>query len=125
MNDMRKGSDLSIANALEEHYRSLDKKDTRPNILFIITDQQHAGMMSCTGNKWLGSPALDALARDGIRYELAYSTNPVCVPSRISMATGMMPNQLGASDNKQGMKIEELPPEVNEYSLGKPPQLYS
>jgi len=29
------------------------KKDDRPNILFIITDKQNAGMMSCTGNKWL------------------------------------------------------------------------
>jgi len=95
------------------------KKDTRPNILFIITDQQHAGMMSCTGNKWLQTPALDALAEDGIRFENAYSANPVCVPSRTSMATGMMPNRLGASNNNLGMKIRELPPVVDENSLGK------
>ena len=36
-------------------------KDDRPNILFIMTDQQHAGMMSCTGNKWLKTPAMDSL----------------------------------------------------------------
>jgi len=94
-------------------------KDDRPNILFIITDQQHAGMMSCTGNKWLKTRALDALSQEGIRFENAYCTNPVCVPSRISMATGMMPNQLGARNNGLGMKIEELPPEVNENSMGK------
>ena len=37
-------------------------KDGRPNILFIMTDQAHAGMMSCTGNKWVETPAMDSLA---------------------------------------------------------------
>jgi len=91
----------------------------RPNILFIMTDQQHARMMSCAGNIWLNTPALDGLADDGIRFELAYSANPVCVPSRTSMATGMMPGRLGADDNKAGMKIEQLPPEVDANSMGK------
>ena len=98
---------------------NVEKKDNIPNILLIITDQQHAGMMSCAGNKWLETPALDALAKDGVRFERAYCANPVCVPSRISMATGMMPNRLGASDNGLGMKINELPREVDENSLGK------
>ena len=51
------------------------------NILFIMTDQQHAGMMSCAGNKHLTTPAMDSLARDGIQFKKAYCTNPVCVPS--------------------------------------------
>ncbi|MHC4252450.1 MAG: sulfatase-like hydrolase/transferase, partial [Planctomycetota bacterium] len=62
-------------------------ENQRPNILFIMTDQQHAGMMSCTGNTWLKTPALDSLAREGIRFERAYSANPYCVPSRSAMAT--------------------------------------
>jgi len=95
------------------------ERDKRPNIVLIITDQQHAGMMSCTGNKWLKTPAMDSLAQDGIRFEKAYSSNPVCVPSRTAMATGMMPNRLGAEDNGAGMKISELPPEVDENSMGK------
>jgi len=95
------------------------KRDNRPNILFIMTDQQHAGMMSCTGNRWLKTPAMDSLAQDGFRFERAYASNPVCVPSRTAMATGMMPNRLGASSNGLGMKIQKLPPEVNDNSLGK------
>jgi choline-sulfatase len=94
-------------------------KPDRPNILLIITDQQHSGMMSCAGNKWLKTPAMDSLAQDGVRFERAYCANPVCVPSRTSMATGMMPNRLGASDNGVGMKIAELPPQVDRNSLGK------
>jgi len=91
----------------------------RPNILFIMTDQQHAGMMSCTGNKWLKTPAMDGLAQNGIRFERAYSSNPVCVPSRTAMATGMMPNRLGADDNGSGMRVQKLPSEVDDNSLGK------
>lgn len=91
----------------------------KPNILFIMTDQQHARMMSCAGNKWLKTPALDAMAADGIRFEKAYSANPVCVPSRISMATGVMPCRLGADDNHTGSAIKQLPPEVDANSMGK------
>lgn len=92
---------------------------SKPNILFIMTDQQHAGMMSCAGNKHLTTPAMDSLARDGIQFKKAYCTNPVCAPSRISMATGMMPNRLGASNNAPGIEFMTLPTEVDENSLGK------
>lgn len=71
----------------------------KPNILFIITDQQHARMLSCTGNPWLNTPALDELAVGGTRYEKAYAGNPVCCPSRIGMATGMMAGRFGILDN--------------------------
>jgi arylsulfatase A-like enzyme len=59
---------------------------------------------------------MDSLARDGIRFERAYVANPVCVPSRISMATGVMPGRLGVFSN--GMKAI-VPDEVNANSLGK------
>lgn len=91
----------------------------KPNVLLIMTDQQHARMLSCAGNKWLKTPALDALAKNGVRFEKAYSANPVCVPSRTSMATGVMPCRLGAEDNRTGSSIEQLPPEVDENSMGK------
>ncbi|MCU0247026.1 MAG: sulfatase-like hydrolase/transferase [Bryobacter sp.] len=71
----------------------------RPNILYIMTDQQHAGMMSCTGNPWLKTPALDRLAASGTRFELAYSGNPVCVPARTSMMTGRYPSYFGFDGN--------------------------
>ena len=90
-----------------------------PNILLIMTDQQHAAMMSCAGNQQLQTPAMDQLAQDGIRFERAYCTNPVCVASRTSMATGMMPGRLGANENGPGMEIGALPGAVDEHSLGK------
>ena len=90
----------------------------KPNILFIMTDQQHDRMMSCADNPWLSTPHLDGLAAEGIRFEKAYATNPVCVPSRMSMATGMMPGRIGTCDNPSG-KLATLPPHIDENSMGK------
>jgi choline-sulfatase len=67
------------------------QKDKRPNIIYIFTDQQHANMMSCAGNPWLETPAMDYIAENGIRFTRAYRTNPVCVPARVSMMTGRFP----------------------------------
>src|SRR5512144_1293504 len=75
-----------------------------PNILFIMTDQQHAGMMSCTGNPWLKTPAMDGLAASGTRFERAYCANPVCVPSRFSLQTGLMPSAIGMGQNEDSPK---------------------
>ncbi len=74
-------------------------KDNRPNILFIMTDQQSAQMMSCTGNQWLNTPALDRLSASGIRFENSFACNPVCVPNRFSLQTGLMPSAIGMSHN--------------------------
>lgn len=71
----------------------------RSNVLLIITDQQNAAMMSCAGNRWLKTPALDALASRGVRFERAYCGNPVCVPSRFSMMTGTLPSRIGMDRN--------------------------
>jgi len=64
----------------------------QPNIIYIFTDQQHARMMSCAGNPWLITPAMDYLADNGIRFTRAYTTNPVCVPARVSLMTGRFPS---------------------------------
>ncbi|MCC6858490.1 MAG: sulfatase-like hydrolase/transferase [Bryobacterales bacterium] len=72
----------------------------RPNILYIMTDQQHAGMMSCAGNRRLKTPAMDSIAATGTRFDLAYSANPVCVPARTSMMTGRYPSYFGMESNQ-------------------------
>ena len=71
----------------------------RPNLLVIITDQQHAGMLGCAGNRRLKTPAMDSLAAAGMRFELAYAANPVCLPSRFSLMTGLYPSAVGVRHN--------------------------
>lgn len=60
-----------------------------PNILWITTDQQTARAMSCAGNEWLETPAMDRLADGGTRFTRAYCANPSCAPSRAAMNTGL------------------------------------
>lgn len=90
--------------------------DSRPNILLIITDQQRADMLSCAGNRYVRTSALDRLAARGIRFERAYCANPVCVPSRFSMMTGVMPSRIALESNDQFTNA--VPPSLLAHSLG-------
>ena len=71
----------------------------RPGIIVIMTDQQTAGAMSCAGNPWVKTPAMDALAADGVRFTRAYCPFPLSGPCRASLMTGRMPFEVGAFDN--------------------------
>ncbi len=93
-------------------------RSNKPNVLFIMTDQQSRHMISCTGNTHLKTPALDGLARDGIRFEKAYCSNPVCTPSRVSMFTGVMPCRLGADNNGKCEDRLNLPEEIISNAMG-------
>lgn len=75
----------------------------RPNILFIFTDQQTYRAMSCAGNPHLATPAMDRLAKEGVRFENAYCTSPVCGPARSSLITSRMPHETGVEWNGQSM----------------------
>jgi len=78
---------------------ALPAAPARPNILYIMTDQQHWNMMSCMGNRWLKTPNMDSLAAAGVRFDLAYSSNPVCMPARTSMMTGRFPSHFEMRTN--------------------------
>ncbi|MBC8229294.1 sulfatase-like hydrolase/transferase [bacterium] len=93
------------------------RQNERPNIIFIFTDQQQAGMMSCAGNQYLHTPAMDSLAATGVRFEKAYCTNPVCLPARFSMMTGRMPSELGIRSNDVG-GLETVPAGITKQSMG-------
>jgi arylsulfatase A-like enzyme len=70
-----------------------------PNLLFIITDQQTAGALSCAGNPYLKTPNLDRLAARGVRFEKSYCTYPLCSPSRGTLFTSRMPHELSIYGN--------------------------
>jgi arylsulfatase A len=61
--------------------------DRPPNILFILADDLGAGELGCYGNRKNATPNLDAMARDGVRFETCYAT-PLCSPSRVEVMTG-------------------------------------
>ena len=80
----------------------------KPDIIVIMTDQQTAGAMSCAGNPWVQTPAMDALAADGVRFTRAYCPYPLSGPCRASLVTGQMPFEVGATDNNVRPTAESM-----------------
>lgn len=70
----------------------------RPNVLFILSDDQGPWDMGCAGNGDVHTPSLDALAAAGTRFSHFFCTSPVCSPARASLLTGQMPSQHGIHD---------------------------
>ncbi len=68
--------------------KARDVRDQRPNILFLIADDwgwNHAGVSGC---KWVKTPTFDRIAREGVLFRNAFTSNPKCSPSRATILTG-------------------------------------
>lgn len=89
----------------------------RPNIVFILSDDQGAWAMGCAGNREVKTPNLDRLAAKGIRFDNFYCTSPVCSPARASLFTGRIPSQHGVHD---WIREGSVGPNAIEYLAGQP-----
>ena len=74
--------------------------DDRPNILWI-TIEDWGPDLSCYGTKGIDTPFVDKLASEGIRYQWAFTTSPVCSTSRSAMMTGYHQNSIGAHQHRE------------------------
>ncbi len=70
----------------------------RPNIVFLLTDDQRWDAMGCAGNPIIQTPELDRLARDGTRFTQAFVNTPICCVSRASFFTGQYEASHGIQD---------------------------
>lgn len=68
---------------------------TKPNILFILTDQMRGDCLSITGHPVVQTPTLDTLGRQGAVFTRAYAACPSCIAARACMFTGKTPNSAG------------------------------
>ena len=82
--------------------------ETIPNILFLMTDQQRWDAMGCSGN-WVQTPNLDRLASEGIRFTNCVTTSSVCIPTRLSLATGLYPHNTHVWNNMNHQMPAETP----------------
>jgi arylsulfatase A-like enzyme len=64
-------------------------QDPKPNIIFILTDDQRWDALGYAGNSIIQTPEMDRLAAEGIYYENAFVTTPICAASRASILTGL------------------------------------
>lgn len=72
--------------------------DNRPNILFLMTDQQRYDHLGCV-NPVVKTPCLDALAAESVFFTQAFTSNPACVPARAAIYTGRYPSQCAVPSN--------------------------
>jgi len=78
---------------------------SRPNLLFLYTDQQRWDALACAGNPDIHTPNLDKLAASGIRFSHCFANHPVCQPSRQSLLSGQYGDASGRLFN--GIEMPE------------------
>ncbi len=81
-------------------FGSVNAADDRPNILWIAIEDWSPDL-SCYGTKGLQTPNVEKLASEGIRYEWAFTTSPVCSTSRSAMMTGFHQNYIEANQHRE------------------------
>ena len=74
---------------------------SRPNIIFVMTDDQTHEQMSCAGHPILQTPNMDRLATEGVRFANAFCTNSLCAPSRATVLTGCYSHIHGIRGNSE------------------------
>jgi arylsulfatase A-like enzyme len=88
----------------------------RPNILFVMTDDQTVRNVSCYGNRILETPHMDRLAREGVRFANCFVTNSLCAPSRATVLTGCYSHVHGIRGNSEAAdRIEKFDARVPTY----------
>ncbi len=61
----------------------------KPNIIFIMADDLGYGDLGCYGQRWIKTPNIDRIRREGMKFTDFYAGSPVCAPSRCTLMTGM------------------------------------
>lgn len=87
----------------------LSQKNTnKPNVIFILTDDQGSMDVGAYGTKDIQTPNIDRIARKGVRFTQFYANAPICSPSRAAILTGKspinagVPGNIASTSNQQG-----------------------
>ncbi|MDF1826328.1 MAG: sulfatase [Verrucomicrobiales bacterium] len=71
--------------------------ETRPNIVFLLTDDQTTYSLGCYGNEDVQTPNIDQLAEDGVTFDRHYNTTAICMASRANIFTGLFEYRNGCN----------------------------
>lgn len=96
--------------------REGDARRERPNLLFLMADQQRADTVAAGGP--CQTPHLDALAAQGTSFRRCYAPSPICSPTRASLMTGLLPHAHGMVDVTHAVEPQraELKPDLAFWS---------
>ena len=107
----------------------------RPNIIFLLTDDQRYDTLGCNGNPIIHTPNIDKLANDGVNFDRAYVTTSICAPNRSCILTGQYAARHGMWFFDKELSPEQLRETypallkqagyrtgfIGKYGVGKPP----
>ena len=122
-------SGMAVGTALTGAHAVGAAQGRQPNILFIFSDQQRCDTIGCYGDNMgraLGlSPNLDAMAAEGVRFQNAFTCQPVCGPARACLQTGLYATETGCKTlrvkhNHMIGYFVEVPQNVGEDLLKEP-----
>lgn len=83
------------------------QQNDRPNILWL-TSEDNSPFIGAYGDTFATTPNIDRLATEGVLYENAFATAPVCAPSRSTLITGMYPTSMGTQHMRSTYPIPEM-----------------
>ena len=103
------------------HFIPAAADDRLPNIVVFLADDLGYGEVGCYGQKWIQTPHIDQLAREGMRFTDFYSGNAVCAPSRCCLMTGKHPGRAYIRNNGDPKHLQDLAPQFGWEFPGQNP----
>lgn len=97
------------------------KSPKTPNVVLIMADDLGYGELGCYGQKWIKTPRIDELAKQGLRFTQYYSGSPVCAPSRCTLMTGKHTGHAAIRDNRKPKGMEKISEEFAWETPGQQP----
>jgi len=107
------GAAITIAGGSLNRSTSASAQSTKPNMLLVITDQQHIDTIAAGGCPHLETPAMDWLKNRGVSFSLSYTADPLCSPARSAIFTGRTPSETGVYQN--GLPIRRDIPNIGQW----------
>ncbi len=83
------------------------QKTFSPNVIFFFSDQQRWDTLGCYGQQLDVTPNLDRMAAEGVKFEYAFSCQPVCGPARSAIQTGKWPTRTGCFRNNIALPLDQ------------------
>ena len=90
------------------------KGGRRPNVLFVMTDNQRFDTIAALGNEQIYTPNLDRLVRRGLSFDCAYTPCPICVPARYIIRSGCEPPTTRSFANAPARPLATQPPAMED-----------
>ena len=82
----------------------------KPNIIFLLSDDQSTHSVGCYGNAEVKTPNMDRLGADGIIFDRHYDTTAICMASRATIMTGMYEYKTGCNFTKGKLNRRQMDP---------------